>query len=761
VSIGVDVALRAGQNLNITTADETNHQFTQKEEKKSGLMGTGGVGFTLGSSTLKQSNDSAAILQKGSTVGSSDGSVTLHAGENVTLHGGELVASKNIDIEGKDVAITAAKNSHTELSKTEQKQSGLTLALSGAVGSAVNTAVQTANEAKDTKDSRLQALKGTQAVLSGAQGYQAWQRSEAHAVKAGAINQAGGDAQKPTDTIGIQLAYGSQSAKSETHTEQTQSQGSSLSAGQDIRIKATGDSAANDSGDILVKGSRLKAGHDIEMEAKRDITLGSAENTQTTRGENSSKGGSLGVGLTAGQGGTGLTVSAGVNAGKGREQGDSITHTETQLGAGNQVSLKSGQDTWLKGAQVSGDKAVVDAGRNLSLQSEQDKNNYGSKQQNASAGASFTYGSMSGSASVNASQQKMDSQFASVNEQTGIFAGKGGFDIKAGEHTQLDGAVIASQAGKAKNKLETGTLGFSDIENKAAFKTGQQSAGLGTGGAVNGQLLSNLGSPLLSGTNKNGSQSSSTHAAVSDGTLVVRDSNKQQQDVAGLSRDTDNAANGLSPIFDKEKEQRRLAQAQAIADIGAQVLDIYSTNESLKATNAATAAMQNPQAQEELKQQAKALLEKGGAQATDEAIAARAHQLAYDAALSQQGAQIGGSQRQAVTAVVTALQGLAGGDIQSALASGAVSGEVAAPAIINVLFGARTRKTSRRRKKKLSATCRLSPEGWSQDWRRIRRQVAWRERRVPRMRLRGVSSIREMRCPVAWKNMLRRKAHWP
>ncbi|WP_338803472.1 hypothetical protein WDV76_15245 [Xenorhabdus griffiniae] len=41
------------------------------------------------------------------------------------------------------------------------------------------------------------------------------------------------------------------------------SQVSSLSVGQDIRIKATGDNTVSDSGNILVKGSGLKAGHDM------------------------------------------------------------------------------------------------------------------------------------------------------------------------------------------------------------------------------------------------------------------------------------------------------------------------------------------------------------------------------------------------------------------------------------------------------------------------------------------------------------------
>ncbi|MDE9518303.1 hemagglutinin repeat-containing protein [Xenorhabdus bovienii] len=673
-----DVTLNAGNNLNITTAKETHHESYRKEEKKSGLMGTGGIGFTVGSAKFTQSNNSDDVLHKGSTVGSSVGNVTLTAQNQDTLHGSEVVAGKDIAIQGKDVAITSAKNSHTELNKTEQKQSGLTLALSGTVGSAINTAIQAANEAKESKDSRMQSLKGTQAALSGIQSYQAWEMSQAKSASADAINQTGGKAAKPNDVVGIQLSYGKQSSESETRREQTDAQGSTLSAGRNIRITATGDKQVqNSGGDIQVQGSALKAGHDIELEAKRDIALKSAENTQTTRGENSSKGGSVGVGLTVGQGGTGIKFSASVNAGKGHEKGDGVTHTETLINAGHQVKLKSGQDITLKGAQVSGEQVTVQAGRNLHLESEQDKNNYDSEQKNASAGASFTYGSMNGSYSANASRDKMHSKFDSVKEQTGILAGKGGFDVNVKEHTQLDGAVIASTADKDKNRLETGTLGFSNIENQAEYKTEHQSVGVSTGGAIGSQLVSNMSSNMLAGTNKNDSQSSTTHAAVSGGTITVRDSEKQKQDVASLSRDTNNATNGLNPIFDKEKEQKRLEQAQAIANIGTQVLDIYNTQESITATKKATEELKNPQKLQQRKTEAEAQLKAEAARKKEsgdisaEDIADRAYKLAYDAAIRDQKADIGGERRQAVTAVVTALQGLAGGDIKAAIASGA------------------------------------------------------------------------------------------
>nr|WP_050290343.1 hypothetical protein [Yersinia kristensenii] len=106
-----------------------------------------------------------------------------------------------------------------------------------------------------------------------------------------------------------------------------------------------------------------------------------------------------------------------------------------------------------------------------------------------------------GSANLSMSKDKLHSNYDSVQEQTGIFAGKGGFDITVGEHTQLDGAVIAS-------------------------------------------------------------------------TITIRDSDKQQQNVADLSRDTDNANGSIGPIFDKEKEQNRLKEAQLIGEIGGQAMDI-------------------------------------------------------------------------------------------------------------------------------------------------------------------------------------------
>ncbi|UIL51050.1 hemagglutinin repeat-containing protein [Pantoea agglomerans] len=654
-----DVGLSAGRDLTVTTASETREETHQREEKKSGLMGTGGIGFTAGKAMQKSTTDSTGTLSRGSTLGSSDGSVTLSTGNQLKVHGSDLIAGKDLTLSGSDVNISAAENSHTALTKTEQKQSGLTLALSGTAGAALNTAVQTARTASETGDDRLKALQATKAALTATQAAQAAQMDGAQTDAANARNAAAG--LKPgdkgydegaTNTIGVSASYGSQSSKSETRTESREAQGSALGAGGNLAITATG-AQPGSAGNILVQGSRLTAGGDLALAAKNDISLLSAQNSERTDSKNSSKGGSLGVGVGAGSGGYGISVSASVNAGKGRENGNGLTHTETMLEAGRDLSLNAGRDTTLTGAQARGERVTVESGRTLTLTSEQDSDRYDSQQQSASAGGSVTFGSMTGSASLNLSRDKMHSNWQSVAEQTGIFAGKGGFDVTAGEHTQLNGAVISSTATADKNRLDTGTLGFGDIANHADYKTEHQSAGISTGGSIGGQFAGNMANGLLAGLNDSGSADSVTKSAVSDGTIVIRDKEKQAQDVAALSRDVAGANPGLDKIFDKEKEQRRMETAQLLAEIGSQAGDIARTQGEI----AGIQAQQDPAALKAAREQ----LAASGKPFTDADVAKQA----YDTAMKPFGT--GSSLQQGISAVTAAVQGLSGGNLAQAV----------------------------------------------------------------------------------------------
>ncbi|WP_050498674.1 cytidine deaminase-like fold-containing protein [Serratia marcescens] len=340
------------------------------------------------------------------------------------------------------------------------------------------------------------------------------------------------------------------------------------------------------------------------------------------------------------------------------ENGNGLTHTETTLDTGSNLKVTSGRDTRLTGAQASGEKVTVDVGRDLTLQSQQDSDRYDAKQQNASAGGSFTFGSMTGSANVSASKDKLHSNFDSVKEQTGLFAGKGGYDVKVKEHTQLDGAVIASQADKEKNRFDTGTLGWKDIHNQADYSATHSGGSFSTGGPVGKDLLTNMAGGMLSGANNSGHAEGTTKAGVSEGTLIVRDKDKQQQDVAQLNRDTEHANDGsISPIFNKEKEQNRLKQAQLIGEIGGQAMDVIRTQGDI----AGLKAQKDPVALAQAREQ----LEKSGKPTTDAAVMQRA----YDNTMRQYGT--GSDLQKAAQAVTGALTALAGNNLAGALASGA------------------------------------------------------------------------------------------
>ncbi|EET5824237.1 filamentous hemagglutinin, partial [Escherichia coli] len=395
------------------------------------------------------------------------------------------------------------------------------------------------------------------------------------------------------------------------------------------------------------------------LQANRDVNLVSAENTSKLEGKNTSSGGSVGVGVGVGSGGWGISVSASANQGKGSEKGNGTTHTETTVDAGNRLTIISGRDTTLTGAQAGGETVKVDAGRHLTLTSEQDSDRYDSKQQNASAGGSFTFGSMSGSASVNLSRDKMHSNYDSVQEQTGIFAGRGGFDVTTGQHTQLNGAVIASTATADKNRLDTGTLGFRDIENRADYKVEHQSVGISTGGSIGGQFAGNMANNLLVGANHEGHAESTTQSAVSAGNITIRDTQSQKQDVADLNRDAAHANQTLSPIFDREKEQQRLQMAQLIGEIGNQVADIARTEGQIAGEKAKRDPAILNQAREEL--------EAAGKPFTEQDVAQRA----YNNGMAASGFGTGGKYQQAIQAATAAVQGLAGGNLSAALAGGA------------------------------------------------------------------------------------------
>ncbi|MBW2841154.1 contact-dependent inhibition effector tRNA nuclease [Escherichia coli] len=646
-----DVSLAAGNHVDVLAATSTDTSWRFKETKKSGLMGTGGIGFTIGSSKTTHDRREAGTTQSqsASTIGSTAGNVSITAGKQAHISGSDVIANRDISITGDSVVVDPGHDRRTVDEKFEQKKSGLTVALSGTVGSAINNAVTSAQETKESSDSRLKALQATKTALSGVQ-----------AGQAATMASATGD----PNAMGVSLSLTTQKSKSQQHSESDTVSGSTLNAGNNLSVVATGKNRGDNRGDIVIAGSQLKVGGNTSLDAANDILLSGAANTQKTTGRNSSSGGGVGVSIGAGGNGAGISVFAGVNAAKGSEKGNGTEWTETTTDSGKTVTINSGRDTVLNGAQVNGNRIIADVGHDLLISSQQDTSKYDSKQTSVAAGGSFTFGSMTGSGYIAASRDKMKSRFDSVAEQTGMFAGDGGFDITVGRHTQLDGAVIASTATPDKNHLDTGTLGFSDLHNEADYKVSHSGISLSGGGSFGDKFQGNMPGGMISAGGHSGHAEGTTQAAVAEGTITIRDRDNQKQNLANLSRDPAHANDSISPIFDKEKEQRRLQTVGLISDIGSQVADIARTQGELNALKAAQDKY-GPVPADATEEQRQAYLAK--LRDTPE----------YKKEQEKYGT--GSDMQRGIQAATAALQGLVGGNMAGALAG------ASAPELANII----------------------------------------------------------------------------
>ncbi|MBF7995940.1 VENN motif pre-toxin domain-containing protein [Rahnella laticis] len=238
-----------------------------------------------------------------------------------------------------------------------------------------------------------------------------------------------------------------------------------------------------------------------------------------------------------------------------------------------------------------------------------------------------------------------------------------GEQITVGNHTQLNGGIIASGASADKNRLDTGTLGWNDIHNEASYSVDSSSISMSSGGNSTSQFIGNMANAMLAGLNGDGSASSTTGSAIAGGTIVIRDQDAQKQDVASLNRDTDNAHSTLAPIFDAAKEQQRIDENRAIAQIGSQVADIVRTEGKIAAQEAA---------KEQLAKEGKLPPTpiKGAEQSEWDAYNKTLENTdAYKAAMNDYGT--GSNKQQAIQAITAAVQGLTGGDWSSAVAGAA------------------------------------------------------------------------------------------
>ncbi|MGO2156367.1 MAG: hemagglutinin repeat-containing protein [Serratia proteamaculans] len=543
------VNLQAGNNVDIVAATEEQSSYRLNEKKTSGVFSGGGIGVTFGSKSSRHqlNEDGTTQSQSVSTIGSTGGDVNIVAGSKAHIGGADVIADKSLNVVAGEISVDPGNDLLRRKERYEQKQSGLTLSVSSPVTDALLALNSALKRGSEVSDDRLKALYAVQAADN------AW------VAASGSEKMASSLADGNLNAVKVQLSVGASKSTSESNLKQNQVRGSNLTAGGDATLVATGSKGT--SGDLHVSGSGI-TGNKVTLVAQNDLLLDAAGNNREQTSKNNSSGWNAGVHISLGQE-TGIGVSASGYQSKGAAEGNSTEYVNTRVNARDELSLSSGRDTVLSGAQALGERITADVGRDLSISSLQDTDDYQSWQKDVSGGASFTFGSMSGSASLSVNQTKIDSEYASVGDQSGLFAGDKGFDINVGNHTQLNGGVIASTADSIKNQLSTDTLGWNAIDNKAKYTADSKgiSGGFSSGPDKSGDRINSGGLLPNLGVKSEGDASGTTLSAIAEGNITIRDTEQQKQDVSELSRDTENANGHVDKIFDKKKieEQQELA----------------------------------------------------------------------------------------------------------------------------------------------------------------------------------------------------------
>ena len=258
----------------------------------------------------------------------------------------------------------------------------------------------TLKQASDAKDGRLAAVKVGQA---------AYQAIQADRMMDAAKDPKASASTKEAASVQIQISIGSSKSVSETKRTQQTSFGSSVMAGGNVSIVALGDKGVPGSGNLAIIGSDI-AGKNVLLAATNDLLLQGQAQTSTETSKNKSSGWNVGVGIgVSGGSGGGINVFASGYAGSGSAKGNGTAYRETQVSARDTLALISGRDTLIQGAQARADKIRADVGRDMLLASQQDSDQYDAKQKQVSGGASFSFGSMTGSVNLGASQGKTKS----------------------------------------------------------------------------------------------------------------------------------------------------------------------------------------------------------------------------------------------------------------------------------------------------------------------------------------------------------------
>lgn len=615
-----DVVISAGNKVRTNSAEDSSRNDTYQHSKKKGLMGAG-LGFTIGSKQIKDTEAESYTTNVNTLIGSVDGTIAINANNDAHITSTDIVGKHGITVSAADITLDG--NHDVAMSKQvhEEKQSGLTVSLGGSIASALNTAHGLQHKASSRNDKRLATLENIEAGKELKKGYEKikeYKNFTVNSVREHADNllQSGIDKMETADDLNkfehsyklspeqrklvnaekerlqkegateyvegyndmqdingnqkqykakkrakkdglanIHVSIGSSKSRSETTLNSRKYAGGQLVSAEGITLVARPN--MQDKGNIVAIGETIR-GKSVTIDASKDISLLAGINTHENQAIYDSKSWSIGANLSVNGGGL-LGLDANYNQGMERGNTFKTTHTGTVIQA-DQVNLHSDKDTTIAGSKVYGDSVTAEIGGNLAIKSLQDTETYRGKSKNVGFSVS-TNGLQLSSVSAEYTNGTMKSDYASVTDQAGIYAGTGGFAIHTQGSTELTGAVIDSAAPSDKNLLDTKLLKMKDIQNTAKYDVkshGLQYNNFGDTKSLSKKEFDSIYKDIgLTPTNTIGAHEkvvTHTYSAIKNSIIKV---NGDIIDIRQINTDINHSVNQLDRIFDKRKIEER------------------------------------------------------------------------------------------------------------------------------------------------------------------------------------------------------------
>ncbi|RYG14586.1 MAG: filamentous hemagglutinin N-terminal domain-containing protein, partial [Burkholderiales bacterium] len=266
--------LTAAGKVTITAANGTQTTSDFTEQKKSGFGAMGGLSYGNREQTTRASGTTSRATA--SNIGSLHGDVNIAAGATYTQTGSNVVAPEgDVTIRGQKVRVTEARETTSSESEQKFKESGIAVTFSNPLITALENTTRMDRQSDNTSDPRMKALAGAAAAGS--------VKNAIDAVAADAANAGG---------VGINFSLGTKKQQSSSNSLSNTAAGSTVAAGGNVSITATGSGLDSN---VLVQGSKISAGRDASVKADGKVNFEAAENTSEQH--TSSKGSSASIGV--------------------------------------------------------------------------------------------------------------------------------------------------------------------------------------------------------------------------------------------------------------------------------------------------------------------------------------------------------------------------------------------------------------------------------------------------------------------------------